>query len=501
VKDEGEGDQDVQAERDAIVAGRDLTFVTHYYVPPAHLDASISGGQGVQAGSGNVQNNTWATKAPLDPAALSHLNPYAAVARLQPLSYDDLVDFFVTAEPADVAEMLTAFLETDEAKVVAVLGYINRRKATKLIESPLANAAWLAKLPEAGEAIARKAASQKWGHEKGTGRLERAARSPQGSDGYFRQYTQGRVYWCLHGSTSNICAVDEAIAEIHLAKGDTGGELGFPKDEERAWKSPLGTAGTWQPFQGGYIASSSHGTYSVSMEFWKADPEGALGWAVSASETGDRGQSWQRFEGGVMWSSEAGTFTVRSEVAAKSAGSWIPIAAEEDVPSHPTARVQRFQGSGGGEIAVYSSEATGVQWVSGRTLALYGKLGGPGSWLGFPAAAQVHYPSGRIQSFEHGSIYLGPGHGATAIAVPAETVEVAGDRLGWPECPEKSVGGSGDETIQFFEKGAVILRDGKREILVRPAEPASPLVTKRQEKVDDPFAEVVVQDLRPPRQK
>jgi hypothetical protein len=469
VRDEGEGGQDVQAGRDASVAGRDLTVVTHHDEPAPNLSASVSGGQGVQAGSGNVQNNTWPMKAPLDPASLSHLNPYAAVARLQPLSYDDLVDFFVKAEPTDVAEMLAAFLETDEAKVVAVLGDINRRKATKLIESPIANAAWLAKLPEAGEAIARKAASLKWGHEKGIGRLERAARSLQGSDGYFRQYTQGRVYWCFRRSTSNICSVDKAIVDIHLAMGGTSGELGFPEDEEKVWKSPLGAAGTWQPFQGGYIASSSHGTYSVSMKFWKVDPEGVLGWAVSAAETGDRGESWQRFEGGVMWSSEAGTFTVRSEVAAKSSQSWIPIAAEEDVPSHPTARVQRFQGGGGGEVAVYSSEATGVQWVSGRTLSLYGKLGGPDSWLGFPVAAQVRYPPGRVQSFEHGSIYLAPGRGAAAIAVPAETAEVAGDRLGWPESQEKSVGDSGDETIQFFEKGAVILRDGKREILARPA--------------------------------
>ena len=54
------------------------------------------------------------------------------------------------------------------------------------------------------------------------------------------------------------------------------------------------------------------------------------------------------------------------------------------------------------------------------------------------------------------------------MAVPAETVELAGDRLGWPVSQEKSVDGSGDETIQYFENGVITLRDGKREIWLRP---------------------------------
>ena len=54
----------------------------------------ISGSQGAAVGSGIVQNNTWTSKPPPDLAALSALNPHVAVARLQRLSHDDLVDLF-----------------------------------------------------------------------------------------------------------------------------------------------------------------------------------------------------------------------------------------------------------------------------------------------------------------------------------------------------------------------------------------------------------------------
>jgi hypothetical protein len=123
-------------------------------------DASNS--QGVQAGDHNVQHNHFASKAPLDPVALSHLNPHFAVSRLQQLSHDELVDFFAAAPADAVPEILVAFLEADEAAVVAVLGDINRRKATELIRSLRVSLLWREELPKASEAIARKAAALKW---------------------------------------------------------------------------------------------------------------------------------------------------------------------------------------------------------------------------------------------------------------------------------------------------------------------------------------------------
>jgi hypothetical protein len=51
---------------------------------------------------------------PLDLVAIIDLNPHIAVARLQRESHDELVGFFVRAQPGDVSEILEVFLEPAE---------------------------------------------------------------------------------------------------------------------------------------------------------------------------------------------------------------------------------------------------------------------------------------------------------------------------------------------------------------------------------------------------
>jgi RIP homotypic interaction motif len=92
--------------------------------PPA---IEVNGGQGVQVGSGNVMHNTWTPKPPPDLAALSALNPHVAVARLQRLSREDLVDLFARASPDDATDVLAAFVVADEDTVVGILGDISLR--------------------------------------------------------------------------------------------------------------------------------------------------------------------------------------------------------------------------------------------------------------------------------------------------------------------------------------------------------------------------------------
>ena len=41
------------------------------------------------------------------------------------------------------------------------------------------------------------------------------------------------------------------------------------------------------------------------------------------------------------------------------------------------------------------------------------------------------------------------------------------DELGWPLTNEQVIGGKRSDRIQFFANGAVVLRNGKREILLR----------------------------------
>jgi hypothetical protein len=270
------------------------------------------------------------------------------------------------------------------------------------------------------------------------------------------------------------------MAAVHLEGGGTGGELGFPAGREASLESPAGTAGTCQAFEGGSIASGKHGTYGVPEALWTV-AGGHLGFPVAAvARTFGDVAVWQRFEAGRAYSSEGGTFAVREEIAQYiadyTAQRGIPVSPEEEVPG---GRVQRFQGYRGTELAVYSSDRTGVHAVSWTILDHYDKLGGPGSGLGLPVADTIQTQRGRrmvdrVQRFEHGAIYK-RASSADVFVVAAETTELTGDRLGWPASPERHVAGSRGETIQHFEKGVVTLRDGKREIWLRPEpEPAAP---------------------------
>jgi hypothetical protein len=430
-------------------------------------DVNVSGSQGVVAGTGNTQINNWSPRTPLTPAALAALSPQAAIARIRQLPHDDAVDLFASAPAEVLVPKLKVLLLADEAagesRAVAILADLDPSKVAELIGSwvdPRSGGGfyWLYGLSKAAEAIAQHTVRLRWDHKPGTGRLERAAQSPKGTGGYFGQYKQGRIYW--GDDKGETYAVSGPIADFHLASGGTGGELGFPMKDAITWHSGR-VNGRGQEFEGGYLFSSSHGTYSLSLEFWNAWPRW-LGFPLAGVEAHD-GFTSQRFEEGVLYSSEAGAFAVRSEVAERTGDGWVPISSEEHVH---TGRVQRFKPAVGvGEMAVYSSGITGAQRVLGRRLPFYEELGGPHSQLGFPAATARSTPGGYVQRFEHGWIYDRAGRGP--VAVPTETVELVGKDLGWPVSQEKAVGGNDDETIQYFEKGAVILRDGKREIWLR----------------------------------
>jgi uncharacterized protein with LGFP repeats len=420
-------------------------------------------------GTGNVQvNNNLPAKPPLNPATLAGLSLAKAIARIGEYSHDDVVDLFATASPEFLTRLLKALLPRDEAMAVAILADLDPNYARVLISPHKGGFSWLSPLPTAAEAIAERAAALKWDHDPGGGRLERAAQSPEGTHGYFRQYEQGCIYWS--DNEGGTYAVRRPLAEFHQASGGTSGELGFPMSgEESSAGSRLGTRGTAQLFEGGCIFSSSHGTYSMplaSLEVW----DEWLGFPLATGET-QGGVVSQRFEGGLTYSSKAGRFAVRYEVA-ECAGDSVPTSAEEGAHPYPKGRVQRFVEARGRKrkVAVYSSDDTGVHRVVGSTLHFYEEIGGPGSKLGLPVADAVAIRGGGFQRFERGTIYHLAGH--SPAAVPAETVELAGDRLGWPVSQEKPVGGSDDETIQYFANGVVTLRGGKREMWLRP--PAGP---------------------------
>jgi hypothetical protein len=355
----------------------------------------VSGGQGVQAGTGNVQYNAWVPIPPLDPVAMSELNPHAAVTRLQSLSHNELVDFFVRASADDVAELLTVFLEADEAKVVAVLADMNRRRSTELIKPLVAAAQWLASLPEAVEGITDKATALKWVYAESAGTLERFA------DGYVRKYKSGRVIWSDdHGAH----AVSGEIEEFWT---DNKELLDFPEgDSETTASSPFGTVGIRQPFEGITVYSSKHGVYAVdwiSMECYEGE-RGSAGWLgfPIGSDIEKLWGGWiQPFEGGAIYSLDAGlAYAVSREVVDALPGDqeFLPVSKEVATKSSfgTSGTVQRFKVNlqgGVRETAVYSSEGHAVVFVvAPEVWSYYHELGGEGSWLGCLSTALEREP-------------------------------------------------------------------------------------------------------------
>jgi hypothetical protein len=427
------------------------------------------------------------------------------------MSHDELLDFFAKASPEDVGEIIATFSEVDEAKLVATLGDINRRKATELIGTAgdYRILAALEDLPEAAEAISRKAARLRWAGTGDAGRLERVAPSPEDTEGYrrwteryCRTYMDGRVYWCREFGAQSITS---AIAKYHEANG-TNSKIGFPTNTEFRLRSPFGTEGSWQIFEYALIFSSKfgiHASFGEISDYWisfdgfggdHGEPNNWLGFPLTEeTQLSDAdAHSIQRFEGGVIYSSESGAFAVRSALDDYLA-QWpgyqsYPLADEVDAdvsPYQTTGRMQRFKYFGpveDGEEIVYSSDKYGINEVYGAPGRYYAQLGGTGSWLGFPKSDQTVSESGlsHLQEFEGGSVFWRPSE--VPVTVPAATMEWISREdgtmgvLGCPVSEEQPMGAEGSDRIQFFENGIVTFRDGKREMwLRRSAELASPL--------------------------
>lgn len=446
---------------------------------PAIIDAHA--GQGVQVGPGGIQHNTWTTKSPLDPASLAALNPHTAVARIRKLAHDEAVDVFARASPSDMAEILLTLMQSDSGIGVAILADINPRKATQLIEPLATNVPWLVDVPEAAAAINRYAASRGL---VSTHREESlwAAKTVAGTDVYSRTYEQALVSWTKRWG---VRAVSGRILDYHNGPGREQGMslFGCPiADEEIVESSPSGAAGTGQAFEGGLIYSSEHGTWGipglVAGKFRDLGAAGSwLGFPVSAPL--ETAQSFtQVFEGGAIFAAAGKAFSVRRpilEVIRYREGRWCPVSDETVAPDSPYSTKgasQEFKDAEGARISVYSS-TLGTYRVVGRKLFYYRANGGTSSWLGFPKANGKGLPrtgGGFVQRFEGGNLYDKPEAGV--FGVPSAVVEFVPraegwDRLGWPVSEEQAIG-SGDDRIQFFENGAVTLRDGKREIMLRP---------------------------------
>jgi uncharacterized protein with LGFP repeats len=431
---------------------------------PAHVS-----GQGVQAGTGNTQYNSWAAKQPLDPVALSALNPHTAVARLQQLSHDELADFFARAKTDDVSEIFEVFLEVDEPKAVAILADINRHKATELLSAARVMNDRLIPLPEVAQQIARKAASLKW---TDAGPLEPVVW------GYTRRYRNGHVFWSSEFGIQTTAGVidDHYIKSGGLPWGSPAG------DQETAQTSPFGTEGIRQKFKLFTVYSSKHGVCRVVNDGSYENEGGSGGWLgfpIGEPERNPGLGDLQNFEGGKIYFYVTGdefAVAMRREMASALPvdQEWSPISKETAVVSSSGKVGTRQMFAIDHETAVYASDGNGPVMVRPEVWSYYSGLGAEKSWLGFPRSLGQDESAGgfAIQLFEAGGIYWRSG--GAPIAVPNWAVSMSAatvGSLGFPVSELQSIGVSESDRIQFYENAVVTLRDGKPQIWLRPADP------------------------------
>lgn len=442
---------------------------------PVNVNAS---GRGIQVGDGGTLINHWGPRQPLDPSYLSALNPLTAVARLQQLPHDELVDFFARATLSDLSETFPTFLELDKARIIATLAEINERKASKLIDTCCVEAALVA-LPEAAKAIARKAVSLKW---TDVGPLE------QFSEGYARRYKNGRIFW------DDRAGVHLTVGVIDEYSTSSGPRWGVPiGDQETAPGSPFGTGGIRQGFQVGTVYSSKHGIYCVMQELCYAEEGSSYGWLgfpIGESEQNHGIGNIQPFEGGFIYSGvgeDKSAFSVRRDVVDAMSPDWIIRPLSKEIPTTSsygtTGSVQDFECVDWEtfKAVAYSPEGHDVVPVVGEILRYHAELGGEKSWLGFPASA-VAWMSERVsvQSFEGGMVYLiseiGPIAVSDTLAKSVPDSCLPHELLGIPVSEEQSIGPNGPGRIQFFENGVITLRDGHSDMWVRPQSDLAPVV-------------------------
>jgi hypothetical protein len=441
----------------------------------AQATVHVSDGQGVLVGTGVTQVNNWVQRQAQDLGSLTDIDPHIAVVRLLRLTHDERVDYFAKASPGDVSELLGVFFEVDEAKSIATLGDINRRKAAELIENCFYEDV-LKPLPEAAYRISRKAVGLRW---TDAGPLESFGEK------YARRYKNGRIF---SDDRAGVHVTIGVIDDYATASGPRwGGPIG---DEEPAPSSPFGTEGIRQGFQIGTVYSSKHGIYRVIEELCYGDEGGSYGWLgfpVGEIEQNPRTGNIQPFEGGLIYSgfgSRKVALAVRRDVADAMPSTWEirPLTKETNITSSSGSigRVQPFEcfDWDAFNATAYSLDGHDVVPVAGEILPYYTRLGGEESWLGFPVSPVIWISKhASVQSFEAGMIYMKSGG---PIAVSDAFAKLVPDGcaphevLGFPESEEQSIGESG--RIQVFENGVLTLRDGNGEMWVRPQSDLAPVI-------------------------
>jgi uncharacterized protein with LGFP repeats len=274
----------------------------------------------------------------------------------------------------------------------------------------------------------------------------------------------GTVVW---SPATGPVVVRGGIRGSYEASGRETGPLGYPVAAEEALP---GGAGVVQRFQRGdlYWTPVKYGAllYGGIRTAWSALGGGssALGYpAGNETATADGSGRAQEFRSGaVYWSPANGAFPVQGGVRA----TWAAEGAEAGPAGYPVG-AERATGDGRGVVqqferaSVYWTPTTGAVRVGGAVRAIWLASGGPTGPLGYPTTAETDTAnrSGRVQRFEHGSVYWSAATGARIVRGDIATAyDAAGGVtgvLGLPTAEATATGPGGAGRVQTFQGGAI----------------------------------------------
>jgi uncharacterized protein with LGFP repeats len=114
--------------------------------------------------------------------------------------------------------------------------------------------------------------------------------------------------------------------------------------------------------------------------------------------------------------------------------------------------------------------AAGYFVIQGAIREKYDQSGGPGGWLGEPTSSEKPSPNaGRVNEFQHGSIYWTPRTGAHYISGEILWAWTADGGptgvLGYPSSDEHAIAGGNEST---FEHGTISYINGQTHIQSAP---------------------------------
>ena len=179
-------------------------------------------------------------------------------------------------------------------------------------------------------------------------------------------------------------------------------------------------------------------------------PFGLLGPATSAEHEVSGGRQTDFAGGIVLWSPGTGAHEVHGAILgsyldAGGPGGWLGLPSSDE--RGPSWRANDFVGG-----TLYWSAGTGVAEVHGTILQHYRDLGEASSVLGPPVTGEYGVPGGRASAFTSGVLYWSPDTGAKEVhgALLDRYSALGGPTswVGWPASDERSVAGGRASSFQ-----------------------------------------------------